>query len=342
MKEYILNETPLRTSEHFNINDIKVKLDIPSDYDFHDFIISNNDHVSISYDNSFSSKIGLDFDKCVDINIVVPSGFNDDIFIKYLFSNNDVLINNINIKLEKGSNCNIILRYESIDDGVHFNSVKLNVNSLRNSNGNITILNLLNSKSYNFCSIEHNGLEYSNVLCNYISLGGCVNISNLYGELYNNSKYYFNNIYIGDNNLIDMNYHVRNIGIKSVSNIEVQGLLSNNARKNFKGTIDFIEGSSESIGKENENCVLLDDSSISRSLPMLLCHEENVEGAHSVSSGKIDDDKLFYLMTKGYSREDALELLIISNFNSILNNILDADLRSELICIIEDKIKKSC
>ena len=92
MKDYILNETPLRTSEHFNINDIKVKLDIPSDYDFHDFIISDNSHVSISYGDSFSSKIGLDFDKCVDINIVVPSEFNDDIFIKYLFSNNDVLI----------------------------------------------------------------------------------------------------------------------------------------------------------------------------------------------------------------------------------------------------------
>ena len=83
MKEYILNETPLRTSEHFNINDIKVKLDIPYDYDFHDFIISNSDHVSISYGDSFSSKIGLDFDKCVDINIVVPSGFNDDILFSH-------------------------------------------------------------------------------------------------------------------------------------------------------------------------------------------------------------------------------------------------------------------
>ena len=57
--------------------------------------------------------------------------------------------------------------------------------------------------------------------------------------------------------------------------------------------IVYSEGSSNSIGKENENCLLLSDSSISRSLPMLLCHEENVEGAHSVSTGKINKyDKL--------------------------------------------------
>ncbi|HOB25656.1 MAG TPA: SufD family Fe-S cluster assembly protein, partial [Bacilli bacterium] len=59
------------------------------------------------------------------------------------------------------------------------------------------------------------------------------------------------------------------------------------------------------------------------SLPMLLCHEEDVDGSHGVSTGKVDINKLFYIMTRGLSYEDALKLIINGKFNSIINKIPD-------------------
>ena len=120
--------------------------------------------------------------------------------------------------------------------------------------------------------------------------------------------------------------------------MRVEGAIDDNTKKVFRGTIDFKGGCKGSIGDENENCVLLSDNVISRSLPQMLCHEEDVVGSHGVSSGKVDEDKLFYIMTHGYSKKEAEKLIVMANFSKILNNINDKEIREEIISIIEEKI----
>ena len=67
-----------------------------------------------------------------------------------------------------------------------------------------------------------------------------------------------------------------------------------------------------------------------------MCHEEDVEGFHGVSTGKIDKDKLFYLMSRGYDKKEASRIIIQANFNKIVGNILDEDIRNMII----DKINQ--
>ena len=146
-------------------------------------------------------------------------------------------------------------------------------------------------------------------------------------------------MYYGNNeNRIDMNYHIKSIGKRTNSNILVQGALDNNSIKSFKGTIDFIEGCTKSNGEENENCILLSKNSKSRSLPMLLCHEEDVTGSHGVSTGKIDITKLFYLMAKGISEEEAKRLILFANYQQIINNIENKETREKLVEEINKRI----
>ena len=68
--------------------------------------------------------------------------------------------------------------------------------------------------------------------------------SSVFGELKeNNANHYLNGIYIGSNDTItDINYYVKNISPYVVSRIDVEGALSGNAIKHFKGIIDFVEG----------------------------------------------------------------------------------------------------
>ena len=154
-----------------------------------------------------------------------------------------------------------------------------------------------------------------------------------------NGKNYLNNIYLGNNdNLIDMNYYLNNNGINSSNIMRVEGVLDGSAKKVFRGTIDFIEGCTNSIGDENENCILLSNKCISRSLPQMLCHEESVVGSHGVSSGRIDEDKLFYIMTHGYSKRAAEKLIVMAKFNEIIKNISDSKVIDEVQNIIEEKL----
>jgi Fe-S cluster assembly scaffold protein SufB len=101
----------------------------------------------------------------------------------------------------------------------------------------------------------------------------------------------------------------------------IEGALNDNAKNHFKGIIDFIEGSKNAVGYENENCLLFSDKAISKSLPMLLCHEEDVSGTHSVSTGKPDEDKLFYLKSRGISEDESKKLIMIGNFTKALTKV---------------------
>ena len=72
---------------------------------------------------------------------------------------------------------------------------------------------------------------------------------------------------------------------------------------------------------------------------MLLCSEEDVEGNHSSSAGKIDEKELFYIMSRGFDRNDAQRLMVRAKFNSILNKITNDSLKNEIIEKIDKKLE---
>lgn len=345
MKEYVLNEIPIKTTNSFNVNNIKIKLDIPKITNFKNMTIVNDDKLIVNINEngrSIDTKIGLSFDKSYQIDIIVPKDthIDDLIYITYNFSLEDILVDNINIIYEENSHANFILKYESNDKQKHVHMLKEVLNAYNNASGSISIINMLNDNSYNFVSIEGNINENAIIEHNIVDLGGNIKISNVDINLLKpNSQHKLNSLYLGlKKDIIDINYYVKNQAMNSINLINTEGVLKNNALKNFKGIIDFREGSTHSVGKEFEHVLMMGDECISRSLPMLLCHEEDVEGAHGVSSGKIDSDKLFYLMSRAHTKKEAERLIIHANFNSILNNIKDEDLKNKIIDIIDSKI----
>jgi Fe-S cluster assembly scaffold protein SufB len=138
--------------------------------------------------------------------------------------------------------------------------------------------------------------------------------------------------------MFDLNYIAHLRGEKSNVDIEVQGALNDEAKKHFKGTIDFKKGAKKSSGNENEACMLLSNKAKSTSLPMLLCSEDDVEGNHSCSAGKIGEKELFYIMSRGFKLKEALKLMVRAKFNKILENIDDEKLREEILFNIDKKI----
>ena len=111
----------------------------------------------------------------------------------------------------------------------------------------------------------------------------------------------------------------------------MQGALKDRSKKHFKGTIDFKKGSKKAKGNENEFCMLLSDTARSIALPMLLCSEEDVEGNHSSAAGKIDDKEMFYIMSRGFDRAEAMKLLVRAKFNKILKQIRNEELIKEVL-----------
>lgn len=344
--DIIVNETPVRTSKNFGINNVKLN-DLPIPKKVEDF---NN--IKIDYNKSKISnktqneKLVFGNGDILENNVYKNANHTlkietekEDIKIVYEFDDSNLnLVNNIEIIGNK--NCNIIIEYKSNTDKMCFHNGIIKAIAKENINLNIVIVNLMNDKSLNFEAIE-NTLE-SNSSINYtiIDLGAKNSITNYYSNILgDNANNDLKSIYLGQKDeLKDINYIAHLNGKKSNIDIDVQGVLDDNAIKNFKGTIDFKNGCKKAKGNENEFCLLLSKKAKSRALPMLLCTEEDVEGNHSTASGSVDNSELFYIMSRGISYKEAVKLIVKSRFNKIIERISIDEIKQEVISEIDNRL----
>ncbi len=120
---------------------------------------------------------------------------------------------------------------------------------------------------------------------------------------------------------LDMNYVADHTGKRTESDISVRGVLKGSAKKLFRGSIDFHKGCAGAKGAEIENVLLIDDSVTNQTIPLILCDEEDVEGAHGATIGRIDESLLFYMRSRGISQEQAYALMEQAQIDSVYNLI---------------------
>lgn len=137
----------------------------------------------------------------------------------------------------------------------------------------------------------------------------------------------------------DFNYLVRQRGAHTDANMQVKGALMDEAQKVFRGTLDFITGSASSVGRENEDVIILSPGVRNRSVPLMLSGEGDVDGHHAVSIGKMDEAKLFYLMSRGLDLAEARRLVVEADLFPVLSRLSDEALKEEISASIEGRIE---
>jgi Fe-S cluster assembly scaffold protein SufB len=140
----------------------------------------------------------------------------------------------------------------------------------------------------------------------------------------------------GDSNL-DMNYVAYHTGKKSVCNINADGVLRDKSKKLFRGTIDFRRGSAGAKGDEMENVLLLSDTIGNRTIPVILCDEEDVEGNHGASIGRLDDSLMFYLESRGLDPSEVNEMMARARVDAVADRIRDSKTRDEIRDYLDKK-----
>lgn len=346
-----LNETPVRTSRNFGINNIKLE-DIELPENLQDFenveIISENASITKIEKKDLRKNLTYGNGKVLEENIlenanntlkIQTTEKQENIKIIYTFDDNNLNLVN-QIEIEASRNINVIIEYKSNTNKKCFHNGIIRTIANKNAKVHITIVNLLNDLSDNFESIENEIGENAKVAYTIIDIGGKTSISNYYSNILGeNGQNDLKTIYLGGKNqLKDINYIAELRGKKSSIDIDVQGALKDNAKKNFKGTIDFKKGCKKAIGNENEYCMLLSNKAKSIALPMLLCTEDDVVGNHSTASGKVDEKELFYIMSRGISYTEAIKLIVRAKFNKILERLTDENLKEEVLSQIDKRL----
>ena len=346
MEKLKLNETPVRTSRNFLINNIKLEnVVIPEKLEmFQNVMVTgtesfnkdiNKQHLNYGLSEELEENVFYKANSQIAINVKE----DDNIKVTYDFDDDNLqLVNQIDICAT--GNANIIIEYKSSTNKECFHNGVIKVFAKENAKLNITVINLLNSNSEHFEAMENILEDNSDLNYTIIDIGGKNSIQNYYSNIIGKSaKNDLKTIYLGSENQIkDINYIAELRGQKSFVDIDVQGALKENAKKNFKGTIDFKKGCKKAKGNENEFCMLLSEKAKSLALPMLLCTEDDVEGNHSTASGKVDKEQLFYIMTRGLSYKEAVKLIVRANFNKTIERILDEEVKQNIIKEIDERL----
>lgn len=346
MREIKLNETPVRTSRNFNINNIKLDNSIiPNNIGkFENVQIlrqtskikieekKNNSDLTYGLGKTLTDQIKEKANQ--NLLFTIDGKTNKELKVDFkLDKKNPNLLDNISIIANQNTKSTIILKYASEAEVQGFHNGIVKLLAKENSEVNIMFINLMNEFCNNFVSIENTLERGAKVKYTIVDFGGKNSITNYYtnlvGELSENK---INTIYLGkENQLFDLNYIGELRGAKTNIDIQVQGALKDNSKKHFKGTIDFKKGCKKATGNENEECMLLSDTVKSLALPMLLCSEEDVEGNHSSSAGKIGEKELFYIMSRGFELKEAMKLMVRAKFNKVLEDIKNEELRDEIV-----------
>ena len=348
----ILNETPVRTSKNFLINNVELN-DLKLKNKFKNFkninIIGQDKFVASNASKDFNLTYGLNNElenevkqySNVNLKITNTTKQKDATIIEFkLDEENNELIDNLEIISEDNTNATVIIKYYQEEDIICYHNGILRCLAKENSTLNVIVLNILNTKSKNLLCIQNEFENNSKINIITVDFGGKESITNLYSnQVGNESECNIKTIYLGkENQKYDLNYIAELRGNNCKVDIDVQGALKDTSKKNFKGTIDFKKGCKKSIGNEAENCMLLSDTARSIALPMLLCSEEDVEGNHSSSAGKIADNELYYVMTRGITELDAKKLMVRARFNNILESIKNQKIKEDLIKEIDERL----
>lgn len=354
MENLKLNETPVRTAKNFRINNIKLEnIAVPEVIPIFENVTIIGDTFKIDIDSNTDTNLvyGLSEEltnqvkhganQKIKLNINSNQNEKSEAEIDFNFDNeNAVLIDNIEIIANENTKSTVIIKYTSNKENECYHNGIIKAKAEKNAELNIVLVNLMNTKSNNFLAIENDFEENAKINYTIVDFGGKHSITNYYSNLQgDNCDNQLNTIYLGkENQVFDLNYIGELRGKKSNIDIEVQGALKDTSKKHFKGTIDFKKGCKKSTGNENEACMLLSDTAKSIALPMLLCSEEEVEGNHSSSAGKIGEKELFYIMSRGFELKEAMKLMVRARFNQILEKIENEELREEILQEIDKRL----
>ncbi len=141
----------------------------------------------------------------------------------------------------------------------------------------------------------------------------------------------FEAVYFGDGNRkLDFNYVIHQRGKRTSATMNVRGALTDKSDKIFRGTLDFQRGAKGSTGRELEEVIILSSGTRNRSVPLMLAAEDEVDGHHAVSIGRLDEEKIFYLMSRGLDKSEAERLIVEAAFNPVIEKFSDENLRAQV------------
>jgi Fe-S cluster assembly protein SufB len=146
--------------------------------------------------------------------------------------------------------------------------------------------------------------------------------------------------YANEGQIQDTGCKVYHLAENTSSNILSKSICMNGGETNYRGLVKIKKGCKNSRASVVCDGLMLDSKSKATTFPAMEIEENNVEVAHEATVGKIGEDQLFYLMSRGLSKGEATKL-IVSGFIEPMIKELPLEYAVEFNKLVELEIENS-
>ena len=288
---------------------------------------SNDDNSLLSLNNSFSNKIH---------NILVKKNYSfKKPLIIYQITNEKVSNTNINFQLNFELEENSSIKIINLSDD---NSEKNFINNLFNFNlGKNAILKnyKIDKKSntnikYDYSSITQKENSISET---FIFSSGSDYIKN---EVSCNLEGQYSSAFINGIHLLSKNKHheirtnTNHLYENTKSYQLIKSVIDDSSKSVYQGKIYVDSKAQKTDGYQLSKAVLLNEQAEFNAKPELEIYADDVKCSHGSASGSLDEDSIFYLMSRGLDQKTAKELLINGFLLDVVEKITDEEIKKLL------------
>ena len=329
-------------------------------------IVKNFDHNKIIFINGLFSKVDFEYEEKNSIEIIE----NDDLESITDTKNSLIYLNSAfrNSYLKMTIKEGYLLKkpliiYHIYDDKISQKAINQKIDFVLENDSSLKIINIFNEKSENnFINIYNKfKLGKNSILKNYkIDFKINSNIKYLYDDieldrnsisenfiLSSGSRFIKNEINCNLNdeyssafingiiNLRDKQHHEIKTNInhlaENTKSYQLIKCVHNDSSKGvYQGKIFVDPSAQKTDGYQLSKAILLNEKSEFNAKPELEIYADDVKCSHGSTSGSLDDDAIFYLMSRGISKKAAHKLLI----NGFLLDVVEKITDTEIKCII--------
>lgn len=271
--------------------------------------------------------------------ITAKGSIQEPLYINYGYKKDSHTTSAQIIHAFPNTECTVIYVYES-DNEPNFSALRSEIYLEEGAKVHIVKVQLLGNQAHQIDDTAFLCADRAEAKFTQIELGGQHIDSGLHTMLSGYQSDFKSHVaYLCLNDqYLDMNHIVYHTGKKTECDMRVDGTLRDKAVKTYRGTIDFKNGCSGSKGNEMEETLLLTPTVVNKSLPVILCDEEDVEGEHGATLGRLSSDILFYLQTRGIDQKAAEKLMAKAKVKRAAGKILDESLNKKISDFINERI----
>ncbi|MEO7990993.1 MAG: Fe-S cluster assembly protein SufD [Chryseolinea sp.] len=259
-------------------------------------------------------------------------------------SNGQVISHNRNlIVVDEKSSVTLLEKYDSVEKANHFSnsvteavvakSAELNLYMVQNDSGNrfqygLTQIYQADASRVNTFTFSLNGKLIRNNL--QLSLDGEGIESHMYG------LYLLDNDTLADNHTV-----VDHRKPNSFSNELYKGIMDGDSKGVFNGKIYVRPQAQKTNAFQSNKNILLTDNAGVNTKPQLEIWADDVKCSHGCTSGQLDEEALFYLQSRGISKETAQAMMLYAFAGELLDNIKHPVIKNYLDQIISERLHKN-